>query len=233
MNKNANDISYQRVLLLGQYDALLSFERIDKATIPTGLYRYDIRHSDSCWASPATIEPGVGVNWYGTILCKEPIELSSNRDNPLDPYRKVMARSFQNKEKDVSLSEWLTASRIRVVVVKPLEKPVADWIDNDLASLQAMVGGDIEAVYPFGNDPAVLVCNENGKLLNLPPNRLLKDDRGNMRDVLCGTFFIAGVGEEGFISLTETQVREYIKMYRDEVLLPAPAVTKKPKQQER
>lgn len=233
MSKNANEISYQRVLLFGQYDALLSRERIDRATIPKGLYCYDIRHSESNWSAPTAIEPDVRVNRYGTILCKEPIELNSNGDNPLDPYRKMTVRSIQRKEKGVSLFEWHTASRIRVVVVKPMEKPQTVWLDSDLSSLQAAVGGSIEVVYPFGDDPAVLICNEEGKLLHLPPNRLLKDECGNAHDVLCGTFFIMGVGEEDFISLTDAQVSRYSEMYRSEMLLPVPATIKKPKLQER
>ena len=43
--------------------------------------------------------------------------------------------------------------------------------------LQAAVGGDIQAVYPY-EDPVALICNEEGKLLGLPLNRALFDDDG-------------------------------------------------------
>ncbi len=39
-------------------------------------------------------------------------------------------------------------------------------------TLQAAVGGDIQAVYPY-EDPVALICNEEGKLMGLPLNRAL------------------------------------------------------------
>ena len=33
------------------------------------------------------------------------------------------------------------------------------------------------------------VCNDEGKLLGLTPNRLLKDAKGEPYDMVCGTFF--------------------------------------------
>ena len=49
-------------------------------------------------------------------------------------------------------------------------------IDPDLHSLQAEVGGDIGATYPY-SDPVALVCNDEGKLIGLDLNRGLRDDR--------------------------------------------------------
>ena len=39
-----------------------------------------------------------------------------------------------------------------------MKKPTIQEIDGSLESMQRIVGGDIEAVYPF-DDPVVLVCN--------------------------------------------------------------------------
>lgn len=39
-------------------------------------------------------------------------------------------------------------------------------IDPGLHSLQAEVGGDIGATYPY-SDPVALVCNDEGKLIGL------------------------------------------------------------------
>ena len=64
-----------------------------------------------------------------------------------------------------------------ILVVEPMKKPTIQEIDGSLESMQRIVGGDIEAVYPF-DDPVVLVCHGEGKLLGLPMNRALTDESG-------------------------------------------------------
>ncbi|HJG87590.1 MAG TPA: DUF3846 domain-containing protein [Pseudoflavonifractor capillosus] len=46
-------------------------------------------------------------------------------------------------------------------------------IENSLESMRAVVGGLIQSVYPF-DEPVVLVCNDEGKLLVLSLNRCLR-----------------------------------------------------------
>ena len=83
--------------------------------------------------------------------------------------------------------------------------------------MQALVGGDIEAVYPW-EDNACIVCDDEGKLKHKPLNRLLED-----YDVLSGDFFVCGLGEDDFTSLTDKQFRYYEKLFRDpELFLPTP-----------
>ena len=66
---------------------------------------------------------------------------------------------------------------MRVIVVEPKKKPMVRDIDAGLESMQKIVGGSIEAVYPFA-DPVALICNGEGKLLGLPLNRALRDGDG-------------------------------------------------------
>ena len=70
--------------------------------------------------------------------------------------------------------------------------------------------------------PAEIVCNEEGKLLGLTPNRLLKDSRGVPYDVVCGTFFVAGVNDGDFASLTDAQIALYKSKYSREKLYELP-----------
>lgn len=228
MSTNANDIEYVRATLLGQ-EVLLSEERIDKTTVPKGLYCYDIRHSDYSWNSPVTIENYVLVNWYGSILCKAPIELDINPENGRDAYRRISGRNIRRLESGISLKDWFQPNQLRVLLVTPMERPREVRIGSDLKSLQTAVGGDIEIVHPFPNDSVAVVCNESGKLLGLPPNRLLKDQSGEPYDALCGTFFVAGIGEEDFCSLTDGQVKRYTDYYSREMLFPAPKAQKSDK----
>ena len=73
-----------------------------------------------------------------------------------------------------------------------MKKPTIQEIDGSLESMQRIVGGDIEAVYPF-DDPVALVCHGEGKLLGLPMNRALTDESGVPYDIVCGTFFVVGM----------------------------------------
>lgn len=58
-----------------------------------------------------------------------------------------------------------------------------------------------------------LVANDEGKLLGLPFNRGLRDEDGNLYDVLCGTFFLCGVAEDNFVSLSPEQIERYTKQF--------------------
>ena len=79
-----------------------------------------------------------------------------------------------------------------------------------LRALQAEVGGDIATAYPF-SDPVGLVCNDEGKLLELPPNRMLWDGA----DYLAGSGFIAGTDfEDNMTSLTAEEIAYYTEKYR-------------------
>ena len=62
---------------------------------------------------------------------------------------------------------------MQVVIVEPEKKPFVQNIDDTLTSMQHIVGGTIQAVYPF-EEPVALICNDEGKLLNLPLNRALE-----------------------------------------------------------
>lgn len=108
-----------------------------------------------------------------------------------------------------------------VLVVEPMKRPYAKTIPNTLEAMQELVGGDVEEVYPF-DDPVAIVCNEEGKLLGLPPNRLLRHEDGRPYDYIVGTFFLAGVDEEDFKSLSPDLMEKYDAMYRKEALLLLP-----------
>ena len=103
---------------------------------------------------------------------------------------------------------------MQVVVVEPKKKPVVQDISSDLESMQKTVGGSIEAVYPF-DEPVALICNEEGKLLNLPLNRALRDDEGNVYDIISGTFFLCAAPPDSdrFTSLTDQQVKTYMERF--------------------
>ncbi len=103
-------------------------------------------------------------------------------------------------------------TKIKVLIVHPQEAPVVAEIDDTLETMQRIVGGYIEALYPFA-DPVAIVCNEEAKLIGLPLNRALFDEDGVIYDIIAGTFFIAGLGEEDFASLSPELLRKYYRRF--------------------
>lgn len=99
-----------------------------------------------------------------------------------------------------------------VLAVMPGKKPVRMELDGSLESMQAFVGGAIQAIYPF-DDPVAIVCNEEGKLMGLEYNRALRDETGAIYDILCGPFFVCGLGEDDFASLPEDLMETYHKLF--------------------
>lgn len=49
---------------------------------------------------------------------------------------------------------------MRILVVEPTKDPYVKEIDGSLASMQAIVGGFIQAVEPFEDPNVLLLCNE-------------------------------------------------------------------------
>ena len=96
-----------------------------------------------------------------------------------------------------------------VLIVEPEKAPRMASITGDLNSLQQVVGGYIEAVYPY-DDPVAIVCHEEGKLIGLPLNRKLED-----YDIIAGTFIVCGLGEEDFDSLTPELAKKYREKFAD------------------
>ena len=103
---------------------------------------------------------------------------------------------------------------MRVLVVEPERRPELREIDGSLESMQKIVGGLIQPIYPF-DDPIALVCNDEGKLMNLPMNRSLRDKNGQIYDVVFGTFILCGASADSdhFTSLTPEQIGQYQKRF--------------------
>ena len=101
---------------------------------------------------------------------------------------------------------------MKIVKVEPGKKAEIAEIVNDLDAMQALVGGNIECVY-WHDGPFVIICNEEGKLQGLRPNRALMTEDGRITDVIAGTFFIAGVEGDEFTGLSDEQAEEFRALY--------------------
>lgn len=89
---------------------------------------------------------------------------------------------------------------MKVMVYAPGKPGELRDIDNTLAACQEVVDGYIETVRL--TEELLVVCNEEGRLYNLPHNR-----RG-----ICGTFFVCTTAGEDFDGLSDSQV-EYLRKH--------------------
>lgn len=68
-------------------------------------------------------------------------------------------------------------------------------VSNTLENLQKIVGGFIEVVPVATN--TVIICNEEGKIRQLPTNIVLGSD-GVVWDAICGDLIVVGIDGEEF-----------------------------------
>lgn len=103
-------------------------------------------------------------------------------------------------------------SKLKVIRVQPNRKAELVEIENTLESFQHEVGGYIECVYPF-TDPVAIVCNDEGKLNGFDLNRSLVNHKGEIYDIIAGTFIVVGLTEDDFDSIPEELIDKYMEMY--------------------
>ncbi len=93
---------------------------------------------------------------------------------------------------------------MRVLYKKVGENPVVKIINASLEAKQELVGGLIEVV-PY--EDVLIICNEEGKILNMSPNVVFD------YDYIAGDFFVIGDDYEhgDFKSLTKDEIEYYKK----------------------
>ena len=96
---------------------------------------------------------------------------------------------------------------MRVLIVEPRKTPRRADIPHTLRDMQQTVGGYIEIVTPF-DDPVVLVCDEEGKLKGYELNRAIVG-----KNIIAGTFFLAGVEGEDLTDLSDDLVEKYEALF--------------------
>ena len=104
--------------------------------------------------------------------------------------------------------------QIRALRFEPGKAPEAVTLPNTLKAFQAEVGGYIETLGLDGD--AVLVCNEEGKLLGLSANRRVGGD------VIAGTFLIVGSADGEFCSLSGEDAAHYAQRFAQPISEPCP-----------
>lgn len=114
---------------------------------------------------------------------------------------------------------------IRVLKVEPHKPPEVVTLKNELSALQEAVSvgaayvGLIEIISL--DDDTCILCNEEGKLIGLEPNRRFG------YDILCGTFYVTGQNRDGDLaSLSKRAIAEYAELFSKKEELSAEDVAK-------
>ncbi len=109
----------------------------------------------------------------------------------------------------------------RMLVIEPHKEPYEMVIPDGLEPLRQAVEGDIECTYPFDDDNAFVISNENAKLEGLDGNRRLYND------IYAGVMLIAADdGYGGITDLTDEQAARYTEQFRTPEEIPREEVEK-------
>ncbi|MDU5218680.1 MAG: YodL domain-containing protein [Blautia producta] len=100
-----------------------------------------------------------------------------------------------------------------MLMIEPGKAPYEAELDGSLESMQKAVGGGIEGYYPYA-EPVAIVCNDEGKINGLPLNRAIYNEDGEMIEIMAGTFFMAGLGEESFTDLPDYFMDQYKEQFK-------------------
>ena len=117
--------------------------------------------------------------------------------------------SLKEIKEELGYDEEVEDKKLRIIYKEVGKNPVVMEIDDTLEAKQKLVGGLIEVV-PYKED-LLLVCNEEGKILNQKPNL----DFGY--DYIAGNCFVVGDDFEnaGFKSVSEEKIEEIKQDLKD------------------
>lgn len=77
MKVNAMNEQFEDVTVLG-HPMIFTCLRVDRTTVPKGLFMYEVRHDDDQRGDPVQIGEWIMVNHWGTIISNKPIRLEPN-----------------------------------------------------------------------------------------------------------------------------------------------------------
>ncbi len=165
---------------------------------------------------PSEIEKFKDATGYEEFLDVDPQAIRKAIENPNQSHVDEMLSFAEqaNREYEAELyGQQAAPEKLTVLVVEPMKEPYVKEIAPGLHALQAEVGGDIAASYPF-DDPVGLVLNDEGKFIGLDLNRSLRDEHGEIYDIVAGTFLVVGLGPENFVSLPPDMIQKYTEQFK-------------------
>lgn len=103
---------------------------------------------------------------------------------------------------------------IRVVVVEPYKKAyIIEKFKNTEENFKSFLGEDYK-VKSYFLDDTLFLCSES----SMTPNRAIRDVKGNISDIICGTFIIVwncGRGRRKIGTLPKHYAERYVKLFKE------------------
>ena len=165
---------------------------------------------------PSEIEKFKDATSYEKFLDVDPQAIREAIENPDQSHVDEMLAFAEQANREYEAERYgqtAAPEKLIVLVVEPMKEPYVKEIHPGLHALQAEVGGDIAASYPF-DDPVGLVLNDEGKLIGLDLNRSLRDEHGEIYDIVAGPFLVVGLGPESFASLPPNMIQKYTEQFK-------------------
>lgn len=104
---DANEETFELVEIDGR-EVLFTNGRLDRTTVPEGLFCYDIRESEGFSSEPVSLEPYVTVNHWGTVLSKEEFTLNDGGFYPIDDFNymgeALSIEEFTSPQNDIDMN---------------------------------------------------------------------------------------------------------------------------------
>lgn len=123
----------------------------------------------------------------------------------------VDAEGYDDISFDVQKTKERLPETMDVIYVEPGKPAQKTKICTELSDLQRVVDGYIEACEVGEN--IFVICNEDGKINGMTPNRALFDEKEDLCDVVFGPFFVCEGKGERFGSLSEEHLEQYYKRF--------------------
>lgn len=98
-------------------------------------------------------------------------------------------------------------SKLSVVIVPVGAAPYQAVINDDLETIQSLVGGYFEVVSLGAG--LLILCDDEAKIKNKPGNRRIN------HHIIAGQFIVVADGGEEFSSLSESQAQTVLKRFAD------------------
>ena len=150
------DARKERFELVEVFDRPMLFTclRVDRNTVPKGLYLYEVRNDDDQCGIPVEIGRWIMVNHWGTLLSATPIKLEPNRYNN-NAYRHIDPENDWNYTGELcSAREYMDKYLLKKDREKPKERYGKQVVDSTQDAFEFAGGNGYCAAADTRNDSA-------------------------------------------------------------------------------
>ena len=122
MRVNAMTEQFEDVTVFG-HPMIFTCMRVDRTTLPKGLYMYEVRHDDDQQGDPVQIGNWIMVNYWGTIISNKPIRLEPSI-NGNNAYRDIDPEEDWNYEGSTTTIKEYREKNPPMLLEKKEQEPV-------------------------------------------------------------------------------------------------------------